>query len=232
MRRRSVHALLALAALGAACLALIPGAWATLSAAAGGDHESVRRALAGLGPFAPFASIGLNVVQGVIAPIPGFVVPFIDGIVFGTWWGALITWIGGVAAASACFAIARAFGQSFAARVCGHNALLRRANATVERHGLAAVILARLLPGMPFDMFSYLGGLTGIRFTPFVLGTAIGSAPHAYLYAVLGAHLAVPLWLGMIIAPTVGLVLVACHALVSLVRRRLAPPVVAVPNPA
>ncbi len=232
MRRRSVHALLALTALAAACLALIPGAWSTLAAAAGGDHESVRRALGGLGPFAPLASIGLNVVQGVIAPLPGFVVPFIDGVVFGTWWGALITWVGGIAAASACFAIARIFGQSFATRVCGHNALFRRANATVERHGLAAVALARLVPGLPFDVFSYLGGLTGIRFGPFVLGTAIGSAPHAYVYSVLGAHLAIPLWLGMLIAPAVGLLMVGCHSSVVAIRRRLTPPVAAVPTPA
>lgn len=232
LRRRSVQLTIAFVAVAALSLVAIPGAWTTLSAAASGDRDSVRDALLGFGALAPAASIALNVVQGVLAPIPGFVVPFINGVVFGTWWGALITWVGGIGAAAACFAISRTFGRGLAERLCGRSALLARANTTVERHGLAAVVLARLAPGMPFDAFSYVGGLTSIRFAPFITGTAIGSAPHAFLYALLGDHLAVPLWMGLAITPLVGLLMVAGHAAFAAIRRRLTPELVPAPQPA
>ncbi len=192
----------------------LSGAVALLTA----GPDDVRAALTELGPFAPFASIGLNVVQGVIAPIPGFVIPFVNGVVFGTFWGTIVTWVGGIAAAAACFAIARTVGRRFAERMCRRSRTLEAANRTLEKHGLPAIVIARLLPGMPFDAFSYMGGLTRLRFSTFVAGTAIGSLPHAVAYALVGAHLAVPLWVGLAVMPVVGLAVAGVHWTVSRLR--------------
>jgi uncharacterized membrane protein YdjX (TVP38/TMEM64 family) len=41
------------------------------------------------------------------------------------------------------------------------------------------------VPGISFDVISYGAGLTSIRFGPFLLATAIGVAPQAFLYAYL-----------------------------------------------
>ncbi len=187
------------------------------------DPQDVRATLAGLGPLAPFASIGLNVLQAVLAPVPGFIVPFVNGVVFGTVWGTIVTWVGGVAAAAVCFAIARTVGRRFAERLCNRSRMLENANEAIERHGLPAVVIARLLPGMPFDAFSYMGGLTRVRFSTFVLGTAIGSLPHALAYSLIGAHLSVPLWVGLAVMPIVGLMVGGAHWGVSRIRARLAP---------
>ncbi len=182
------------------------------------DPEEVRATLAGLGPLAPLASIGLNVMQGVVAPVPGFIVPFVNGVVFGSFWGAIVTWVGGIAAAGACFMIARTFGRSFAERLCRRSRTLTSANRTIERHGLPGVVIARLVPGMPFDVFSYMGGLTRLRPSTFLLGTAIGSLPHAVAYAMIGAHVAVPLWLGLAAMPVIGLLVAGVHRAVPRLR--------------
>lgn len=186
------------------------------------DPEEVRATLAGLGPLAPFASIGLNVMQGVVAPIPGFIVPFVNGVVFGSFWGAIVTWVGGIAAAGACFAIARTFGRTFAERLCRRSRTLTSANRTIERHGLPGVVIARLVPGMPFDVFSYMGGLTRLRPSTFLLGTAIGSLPHAVAYAMIGAHMSVPLWLGLAAMPVIGILVAGIHRMVPRVRALIA----------
>lgn len=206
-------------------IVLLPAVRETVAATMGGDRATVRAALLDLGPFAPLASIGLNVLQGVLAPVPGFVIPYINGMVFGTVWGALLSWLGGIAAAAVCFGLARTFGRGLAERVCRSHATLDRVNRLVERNGLWAVAVSRLLPGMPFDAFSYLGGLSRVRFWPFIAGTAIGSAPHAYLYALLGEHLDVPMWLGLVLMPVVGLLVAGAHALAGRRRRPLAPAV-------
>lgn len=224
---RRIHIALA-ALIAVTVVALLTGVVGQAAAFLTGDREHIRRSLAGLGLAAPFASIGLNVLQGVVAPIPGFVVPFINGMVFGTWPGMLITWIGGIAAASACFGISRTFGRGVAEGMCRRFVAMERANHLIERHGLGAIVLARSLPGMPFDAFSYLGGLSRVSYRRFVLGTAIGSAPHALAYSLMGSHLAVPLWMGLALTPLVGLTVAAIHCGVRRARRTPAAAVVQV----
>lgn len=205
-----------------AAIAAVPDLRGMVAATAAGDRETVRSALLDLGPFAPFVSLGLNVLQGILAPLPGFVVPYINGVIFGTWWGALLSWVGGIGAAAACFAISRTFGRGLAERLCRGHRMLERTNRLVERNGVGTVALARVLPGMPFDVFSYLGGITRIRFVPFLVGTAIGSAPHAYLYALMGDHLRVPMWIGVVAMPLLGLAVAGVHGLVRRLRRPIA----------
>ncbi len=225
------------AAFGIAVL-VYPGTWSTFTAMAGGDKETLRSVIMSFGPFAPIASILLNVAQAVLAPIPGFVVPFVNGAVFGTWWGMLITWVGGVAAASTCFWIARTFGKRFAERICSQFKIAGEINRKLERHAFVAIIMARLVPGVPFDFLSYFVGLTRVRFVPFAAATAIGSAPHAYLYAFMGNSLEIPLWMGVLMTPALGLVYAGVKYLIGMVRRlrtradEVAADVVLAPRPA
>jgi uncharacterized membrane protein YdjX (TVP38/TMEM64 family) len=184
-----------------------------LGALASGDREDLHGWLAGLGPLAPAASIGLNVVQAVIAPLPGFVIPYVDGAAFGTWAGALITWVGGLCGAMACFALARTAVRPLASRWCSRSRRLEVAAARLERSGGVATLLARLLPGSPFDLVSYLAGLSGMRPWPFLWGTAAGSAPKALAYAWMGSSLGIPLWLGLALTPLAGLAWLAAAAL-------------------
>ncbi len=215
-----------------------PGTWSTFSAMAGGDKETLRSVIMSFGAFAPIASIALNVAQAVLAPIPGFVVPFVNGAVFGTWLGMLITWVGGVAAASTCFWIARTFGKRFAERICSQFRLAGEINRKLERHAFVAIIMARLVPGVPFDFLSYFVGLTRVRFLPFVTATAIGSAPHAYLYAFMGNSLEIPLWMGVLMTPVLGLVYAGVKYLIGMFRRmrgsadEVGTDVILVPRPA
>lgn len=192
-----------------------PGTWGAFTALAGGDKETLRSVILSFGVLAPLASIVLNVAQAVLAPIPGFVVPFVNGAVFGTWWGMLITWVGGVAAASTCFAIARTFGKRFAEKICSQFKMANEINAKLERHAFVAIIMARLVPGVPFDFLSYFVGLTRVRYVPFAVATAIGSAPHAYIYAFMGDKLHLPIWIGILMTPALGLVIAGVRYVVK-----------------
>jgi uncharacterized membrane protein YdjX (TVP38/TMEM64 family) len=229
-RRRSVQILAGAVALAALVLATNPGVRSSLAALASGDRESLRSFILGFGPLAPVASIVLNVFQGVLAPIPGFVVPFVNGVVFGTWMGMLVTWIGGIAAAATCFGISRTVGRSFAERMCGRSAIADQINRRIQRHAFGAVFLGRFLPGMPFDALSYIAGLTRIPFRTYILATALGSAPHAYLYAYAGASLHIPVWVGILVMPALCLAVSAVHALIVRLRRRSRTAVAAAPR--
>ena len=55
----------------------------------------------------------------------------------------------------------------------------------LTRWGAPGIAIARLIPGLSFDLISYAAGLTGMRRGPFLLTTAVGGAPQAFLYAYL-----------------------------------------------
>jgi membrane protein DedA with SNARE-associated domain len=131
----------------------------------------------------------------------------------------LITWVGGVAGASSCFWIARTFGARLAERICSQFKIAGQLNHKLEQHAFVAIIMARLIPGVPFDFLSYFVGLTRVRFLPFLVATAIGSAPHAFLYAFMGSSLQIPLWLGVLMTPALGLLFAIVKYGVTLVRR-------------
>src|SRR5205085_12175253 len=70
------------AALGLALL-VSPELRAVAWALATGEREPIRAWLDSLGPLGPLAWIGLAVTQAVIAPLPGFVIPYLNGVTFG-----------------------------------------------------------------------------------------------------------------------------------------------------
>jgi membrane protein DedA with SNARE-associated domain len=64
---------------------------------------------------------------------------------------------------------------------------VEKAEAFALKHGVWSVLLGRLLPVIPFKVFSIASGLTKIPFVPFVICTMIGVVPRLILLALLGA---------------------------------------------
>jgi len=66
------------------------------------------------------------------------------------------------------------------------------------------VLLARLLPFVPFDAISYGAGLTSTGFWPFLVATGLGQVPATLLYSYLGERVTgsvrVLFWLFSIVA--------------------------------
>jgi uncharacterized membrane protein YdjX (TVP38/TMEM64 family) len=111
-------------------------------------------------------------------------VAFANGLTFGVVWGGLLTVAGQTLAAAICFWIARALGRAPVEALAGRFGL-EAVDGWFTRWGGRGVLLLRLVPGISFDVVSYAAGLTGIGFAPFLLATAVGVAPQAFLYAYL-----------------------------------------------
>jgi uncharacterized membrane protein YdjX (TVP38/TMEM64 family) len=159
----------------------------TLSA--GDAHDAVeafRTYVLGYGAWAPLVSAALMVLQSVVAPLPAFVITFANGLLFGWAWGSALSWSSAMAGAAICFWIARALGRPAVERLLGHAAGLDAADRFFVRHGARAVLLARLLPFVPFDPVSYCAGLTSTGFRPFLVATGLGQLPATLLYSWLG----------------------------------------------
>jgi uncharacterized membrane protein YdjX (TVP38/TMEM64 family) len=194
--RRRGRLPLILAASGAAALALaylIAPAFRslarhTIDALLQADAERMREYLLGFGAWAPIVSALLMVLQALLLPLPSVALTLANGLVFGTGWGTLLSWSSALLAAVICYYLARLFGRPMVTRLVGGNALAL-ADRFFERHGAHAVLLARLIPGISFDVVSYVAGLSSVRLGPFVLATAIGQLPATLAYSFLGANL-------------------------------------------
>ena len=149
------------------------------------DPQAMREYIAAYGPLAPVVSAFLMIFQSIAAPLPAFLITFANGLLFGVWWGAALSWSSAMLGAALCFFIARYFGRPVVVKLTSESALAT-SDRFFERYGKHAVLIARLVPIISFDIISYGSGLTGMGFLGFWLATGIGQLPATILYSYLG----------------------------------------------
>ncbi len=180
--------LLALA-LAAALVGLVPPLRAGLVSAvrllAASDVGVLRAWVLSFGVWAPAVSAGLMVLQALLAPLPASPITYVNGLLFGTWWGALLSWASALVAAAVCFGLGRALGRPLVERLVTR-AAVDWSDAFFGRFGAWAVLIGRLVPVVSFDVVSYGAGLTSMRFTGFVVATGVGMLPATIVYSYLG----------------------------------------------
>lgn len=189
MRRLRFGGTLVLTTLALVAYLLLPELRAEVDRAAlllaRGDVAALRDYLLSFGPWAPVISALLMVLQSLIAPLPAFLLAFANGLAFGTLWGGLLTFGSALLASALSFWIGRGLGRNVVEALVGGRALAST-DAWFARHGAWAVLVARLVPIVSFDLISYAAGLTAMRFRWFLAATALGIAPATFLYAFLG----------------------------------------------
>jgi uncharacterized membrane protein YdjX (TVP38/TMEM64 family) len=197
-----------LAFLCVALLALFAVFW-ILQPISKGD---VRDAVESVGVAAAPTFVVLASLLGVVL-VPGPLLAGASGLLFGTFSGFFLTLTSAVLAALiSCWIGARAARRSAA----------RDANlaVAVRRHPTAAVIVQRLLPGVPDGPFNYAFGVAGVSAWPLVLGTVIGSSPRAFAYTALGDSLDDPWSPLVLVAAGIVVVTSAVGAIVAVRMRR------------
>ena len=147
--------------------------------------ETIREYIAGYGVFAPIISAILMIFQSIIAPLPAFLITIANGALFGFWWGMLLSWGSAMLGAALCFYIARLLGAKHVARIVSQP-VVNKTDQFIQKYGNYAILIARLIPYVPFDAVSYVAGLTRIRFIGFWLATGIGQLPATAVYSYLG----------------------------------------------
>jgi len=121
-----------------------------------------------------------------IVLLPKGVLSIVAGAVWGLAGGIAIVMVGATVGASAAFFIGRRLGREPIEQLAaGH---LTRLDHLAARHGSAAVLVARLVPLVPFTVVNYASGVVGIRFAPYFWATAVGIVPGTASYVALGAY--------------------------------------------
>lgn len=188
-----------------------------------GDVQALRSYLLSFGVWAPVISFLLMILQSLVAPLPSFAITFANGFLFGTFWGFLLSWGSAMVAAALAFGISRTFGRGLVEKLVNPSTLIW-ADDFFRRYGNQAVLIARLLPLVSFDLISYAAGLTVMRFGGFWIATGIGQAPAALFYSFLGQRAGQSLKLAFYLLSVLLALGILASLLAPSVKRRLASP--------
>lgn len=149
------------------------------------DITAMKNYILSFGLWAPVVSFMLMVFQSVMAPLPAFVITFANAALFGWIKGALLSWSSAMCGAVLCYWIARFYGRALVERLTSRFAL-EEVDKFIETKGKYAILIARLLPFVSFDVVSYAAGLTSIGFWEFFWATGLGQLPATLVYSYVG----------------------------------------------
>jgi len=150
------------------------------------DHEAFKKVISSYGAYAPLAYILLQIVQVVIAPIPGGAVEFLGGVLFGVKGGLVYSMIGLILGSWLSFSLARIF-EKVAVEKFVSEATRKKFDYLVEHEGVIISFILFLLPGFPKDALCYILGLTPMHLGIFLIISTIGRIPGTLMASLQGA---------------------------------------------
>ena len=176
MRRRLAAA--------AALAVLVAAAFLVARRLGGLNPAAVQDAVRTTGAWAPALFVALQVLI-TVGPVPRTIFTVAAGLLFGAATGVVLAVTATALASVVAFWLVRLTGGALVERYADRGPVLwtRR---RLDRSGLLAVTSLRLIPAIPFSVLNYAAGLSGVRFTPYLLGTVLGTAPGTVALVILG----------------------------------------------
>lgn len=119
----------------------------------------------------------VQLLQVIVAFIPGEVVQMAAGMMYGPWIGALIVLAGCVISSATVYFIVHKLGAPLVQAMVPKKYLgkFRHFEETGKLNVIVFILF--LIPGLPKDMFTYLVPLTDMKLRPFLLITTIARIP-------------------------------------------------------
>lgn len=124
-----------------------------------------------------FVAVGIQVLQIVIALIPGEAVEIGLGYAFGGFEGTLICYAGVVIASSLIFLLTKKFGLKIVEIFVSADKLSGIKWLQDEKKLNYTVFILYLIPGTPKDLLTYFVGMTKIRLSEFLIISSIARLP-------------------------------------------------------
>ncbi len=148
------------------------------------DQEAVKEWIKSVGIWGPLAFICLQILQTVISPIPGNIVCFVGGLLFG-WWGVLLSTIGSTIGYAIVLALVRKYGRSLVEKLISKE-LLDKFDYLSSEKGTLVFFLIFLIPVLPDDVIMCIAGLTKIPIKQLLFLAAVGRFPSTVVTNQLG----------------------------------------------
>jgi uncharacterized membrane protein YdjX (TVP38/TMEM64 family) len=148
--------------------------------------DDILRWVQGLGAWSYVAFFALYIVVAVVL-IPASVLTIGAGFLYGPIVGTVVVSLSSTVGAAVAFLLGRTVAHDWAAeRVTDFprfNALYR----AIEKDDFKVVLLARLVPVIPYNVLNYTFSLTKVSFKRYVAASWVGMLPATVVYVYVGA---------------------------------------------
>ncbi len=152
------------------------------------DREAVQAYILSWGMAAPLIFTGIQILQVVLAPIPGEATGFIGGFLFGAFKGFFYSSIGLTVGSLINFGIGRLLGKQFIRKMIPASQL-KNIDRLVHRQGAIVLFICFLFPGFPKDYLCLFLGVSDIPLKLFFVMATFGRMPGTLALSVQGASL-------------------------------------------
>ena len=169
--------------------------------------DEFRNLLASYGPINILVFIFFQIIQVVIAAIPGELVQLAGGYVYGTFFGTIYSTLGILLGSVIAFYISRILGFTMVKNFVAQRDLRKFTFLINSPKSEIMMFLLFLIPGIPKDALVYIAGFTPIKPKQFFIIFTIARFPGILATSFVGAHIQQRDYLPVIIVSTIACIL-------------------------
>lgn len=149
--------------------------------------DNFRAYIHSTGHWGPVMFILFQILQIVVAPIPGEVVQVAGGYIYGVTLGSLYTTIGLVLGSAIAFYFTRLIGRAYISRLLHKKNYKWMSFIHDERKFSAFLFIFFVIPGLPKDMLVFVAALTSMSSLRFFTILLVGRLPWIIASAAVGS---------------------------------------------
>lgn len=165
------------------------------------DPEKIRALVLSYGHYSVLAFVALQILQIIIFFIPGEVVQFAGGYIFGPYLSFLLCIIGVIIGSAVTFSISRKFGKPLLEKIVHKDSLwiIKKLEAAKhhreekhpnrKKHPKTIIFILYMIPGIPKDILGYISGIADISLKDFLIVSTVGRAPALFMSCFFGDKL-------------------------------------------
>lgn len=151
-----------------------------------GDIAALADYLRSFGAWGVGVTLVLFVIMTFTIVFPFMILSGAAGIVYGLFWGTLISWMGEVLGAIIAFVFARYFFRQPVEKWIAQSPYLKQVDDYSAENGFKALLIARLLPLAPSGIITAVAAVSRISFRDFFLASFLGKLPPVIVKVLLG----------------------------------------------
>lgn len=141
--------------------------------------------------------IGLMFAQIFFPILPGEPVELLAGMCFGTWEGLLVLYVGVFLMTLLIYFLVRKFGRDFICTFVSEEKISKIENSEIWNNPAkirTLLFLSFFIPGLPKDIFVYIGGLLPINSVEFLLISTLARFPSIISSTIAGSNILYGNW--------------------------------------
>ncbi|MBC3804398.1 TVP38/TMEM64 family protein [Acetobacterium fimetarium] len=148
--------------------------------------DSIQNFLLQFGIWTPLAFFLLQLLQIIVAPIPGGTIGLVGGALFGTIGGFLLSGSGTIIGSSIVFLLSKRFGRPFVLKFASVEVVEKYDHIKESKLNII-LFLIFLFPLFPDDMLCFIAGLSAMPFKTFLIIAVLARSPSVFINTMVGA---------------------------------------------